>query len=90
MSSFAGRTKTAYPDPEPDEPNATTRLSPVKWSKVVSSAPIEGAKKYRYGVYRPQERCRMLNLTDEFCAVCEDAIRRVLAPFRGRRRAVRS
>lgn len=52
---------------------------------------FEGARYYRCGLYRPAYDCRMNHLGVSFCAVCQETIRRVLAPFRprpGRRRAV--
>jgi len=52
---------------------------------------FEGAGYYRCGVFRPQYNCRMRALGSPFCAVCQETIRRVLAPFLlPRRRPVRS
>ena len=51
---------------------------------------FEGARYFKCGIYRPAHNCRMRNLGAPFCAVCQDAIRATLAPFkpRGKRRAV--
>ena len=43
---------------------------------------FEGARYYGCGLFRPQYSCRMRNVTDEFCVVCQSTIRRVLAPFK--------
>ena len=42
---------------------------------------FEGAHYYHCGAYRPQFNCRMRALGFPFCAVCQDRIRAVLAPF---------
>lgn len=65
-----------------------TQPSPVATTAVGA---FEGAGYYRCGVYRPQYNCRMRSLGFPFCAVCQQTIRRVLAPFiQSRRRPVRS
>lgn len=43
---------------------------------------FEGARYYRCGLYRPEFDCRMRFLRFPFCGVCQDTIRKVLAPFR--------
>ena len=51
---------------------------------------FEGARYFRCGLFRPEFNCRMRELGNPFCAVCQDTIRRVLAPFvPTRRRPVR-
>lgn len=52
---------------------------------------FEGARYLRCGMFRPAFDCRMRELGHTFCAVCQDTIRRVLAPFLppSRRRAAR-
>ncbi|HET7436923.1 MAG TPA: M64 family metallopeptidase [Thermoanaerobaculia bacterium] len=45
----------------------------------------EGAKYLRCGLYRPQYDCRMRTLGQPFCAICQQAIRRVFSPFMKRR-----
>jgi IgA peptidase M64 len=44
---------------------------------------FEGAGHSGCGVFRPAASCRMRTLNDRFCPVCERAIRRTLAVFRG-------
>lgn len=72
----------------PDCGDCDTRESPYPPGTVGA---FEGAKYYRCGLFRPSYDCRMRNLGVPFCAVCQDAIRTVLAPFvpKGRRRGVR-
>lgn len=48
---------------------------------------FEGARYFKCGIYRPAYNCRMRTIGVPFCAVCQDAIRATLAPFRpGRKR----
>jgi IgA Peptidase M64 len=42
---------------------------------------FEGAHLYHCGAYRPQFNCRMRQLGQPFCAVCQRQIRRTLAPY---------
>jgi IgA peptidase M64 len=42
---------------------------------------FEGAHYYHCGAFRPSFDCRMRALGFPFCAVCQDVIRRTLAPF---------
>lgn len=52
---------------------------------------FEGAGYHRCGLYRPEYSCRMRALGYPFCAVCQEQIKKVLAPYKpqpGRRRAV--
>jgi hypothetical protein len=42
---------------------------------------FEGAHYYHCGAYRPSFHCRMRALNFPFCGVCQDVIRRTLAPF---------
>lgn len=46
----------------------------------------EGGRNFRCGIYRAQYDCIMRNLRAPFCVVCQDAIRRVLAPFLPKKR----
>lgn len=74
-------------NPDPNECNP--HPSPVPDGTVGA---FEGARYFRRGMYRPAYRCMMRVLSDPFCAVCRDTIRRVLAPYvpkPGRRRSVR-
>jgi hypothetical protein len=45
---------------------------------------FEGAHYYHGGAWRPQYNCKMRALGYDFCAVCQQQIRHVLAPFRPR------
>lgn len=52
---------------------------------------FEGARYFKCGLYRPSFDCVMGLTGRTFCAVCQDAIRRTLTPFRRKkRRSVRS
>jgi hypothetical protein len=42
---------------------------------------FEGANRYHCGAFRPEFDCKMRNLGIPFCAVCQERIRTVLAPF---------
>lgn len=42
---------------------------------------FEGADKYHCGAFRPQYRCMMRDTGDDFCVVCEDTIRTVMAEY---------
>ena len=42
---------------------------------------FEGADYYHCGVYRPEFTCRMRNLNDPFCGVCQQVIVKKLTPF---------
>lgn len=41
----------------------------------------EGGKYYHCGIYRPEFNCMMRQLSADFCAVCQRAIRTTLEPF---------
>jgi hypothetical protein len=62
----------------PDCSQCDPRPSPVPESTVGA---FEGAHYYHCGAYRPQFSCRMRALGFPYCAVCQRAIRRTLAPF---------
>jgi len=68
----------------PLSPNLS--LSPGEdWGGLVSGA-IEGGGRHAYGVYRPTNRCRMLDdsvVDVEFCPVCSAAIDLILTSRRG-------
>lgn len=42
---------------------------------------FEGADYYHCGVYRPEFNCRMRNLNNPFCGVCQQVIVKKLTPF---------
>ena len=42
---------------------------------------LEGAKGHECNIYRPSAGCRMRDVGDDFCAVCQDHIRAKLAKF---------
>lgn len=42
---------------------------------------LEGAKGYECNIYRPSASCKMREVGDDFCAVCQDHIRAKLATF---------
>jgi hypothetical protein len=42
---------------------------------------FEGANRYHCDSFRPEFDCKMRNLGIPFCAVCQERIRTVLAPF---------
>jgi hypothetical protein len=42
---------------------------------------FEGARYYHCGLYRPEFNCIMRQLSADFCAVCQRAIRNTLTPF---------
>ena len=42
---------------------------------------FEGARYFHCGLYRPEFICRMRALGNPFCGVCQDVIRRHLAPY---------
>jgi hypothetical protein len=42
---------------------------------------FDGAKYFHSGAFRPEFSCRMRVLGQPFCRVCQDVIRRTLAPF---------
>ncbi|HKP45959.1 MAG TPA: M64 family metallopeptidase, partial [Pyrinomonadaceae bacterium] len=42
---------------------------------------FEGADYYHCGVWRPEFNCRMRNLSQPFCGVCQQAIVKKLTPF---------
>jgi len=81
---------------QPNVSNASTRTG-VKWADMVASTtPVptipgsvptgtvgvfEGAKYYDFGLYRPEEFCKMRDTVFPFCAVCSAAIIRALLPW---------
>lgn len=73
-----------YPtDTEPWEPNITARGDePVKWQPLIDAGAatlVEGAGYRPRGLYRPAHDCRMRsNTAPEFCAVCRQAIERMI------------
>jgi hypothetical protein len=72
----------------PDCADCDTRVSPFPPGTIGT---FEGARYFRCGLFRPSYDCRMRNLGVPFCAVCQDVIRTVLAPFvhKVRKRGVR-
>ena len=59
-------------------------LSPDEdWGGLVEGA-VEGGGRFAYGVYRPTNRCLMLDSEAEFCPVCSAAIDDVITARRGR------
>jgi hypothetical protein len=62
----------------PDCTRCDRRRSPVPAGTV---GLFEGAHQFRCGAFRPEFDCKMRNLGLPFCAVCQERIRRVLAPY---------
>jgi IgA Peptidase M64 len=68
-------------------PTTATPNCAVCDPRVVSPVPagtigaFEGARYFHCGAYRPEFDCRMRVLGKPFCGVCQDVIRRHLAPF---------
>jgi IgA peptidase M64 len=62
----------------PDCTRCDRRPSPVPAGTV---GLFEGAHTFRCGVFRPEFDCKMRTLGEPFCAVCQERIRTVLAPF---------
>lgn len=62
----------------PDCTQCNNGASPVPAATVGA---FEGAGYYHCGLYRGQYACRMRALNNPYCAVCQDVIRRTLAPF---------
>ncbi|WP_051480577.1 M64 family metallopeptidase [Cellulomonas sp. KRMCY2] len=70
---------TALPtQPNPDCTTENAAASPVPAGTV---GLFEGGVRAHCGLYHPEFDCRMRHLGQEFCVVCQDAIRRRLAPF---------
>lgn len=69
--------------PNPDPNDCNPQPSPVPDGTVGA---FEGARYFRRGMYRPAFRCFMRELSDPFCDVCQNTIRRVLAPYRPKKR----
>jgi hypothetical protein len=69
--------------PMPTTSNPTCGQCDLRPSPVASGVvgAFEGAHYYHCGVYRPAFDCRMRTLGVPFCAVCQDVIKRTLAPF---------
>jgi hypothetical protein len=65
---------------------ATTTLLPTTPGSVPTGTVgmFESAKYYDFGLFRPQQTCRMKVQTDSFCAVCCAAITQALAPSASR------
>lgn len=42
---------------------------------------LEGAKGYECNIYRPSDACKMRDVSDDFCVICQDHIRAKLATF---------
>ncbi len=70
-----------YTGNEPVEPNVTTSSSGAKWAHWHGTGGVgafEGARYYRYGMWRPRSNCLMRDLGNPLCAVCQEQITRVL------------
>jgi hypothetical protein len=70
------------PLPTTTNPNPA-RCDPRQESPVLlgTVGAFEGARYFHSGAFRPEFNCRMRVLGDPFCRVCQDIIRRTLAPF---------
>lgn len=75
-------------------PNVANQLSRLPWADLVNTAELpthpasapagtigafEGARWCTHGMYRPQARCMMNQVTDNFCQVCARTIARFFA-----------
>ena len=72
-----------FSDTEPWEPNLTTHTeTPVKWQSLIDQGRAglyEGGGYLTHGVWRGAENCRMkTNEEREFCAVCQQALIRLI------------
>jgi hypothetical protein len=74
--------------PVPTTTNANCAVCDPQGNPVAATAvgAFEGAHYYHCGAWRPQFNCKMRALGFDWCAVCRDRIRDVLAPFRRRMR----
>lgn len=79
-----------YPDTEEPNTTRTTNLAQIKWNAwiipgtQIPTAPygphadrvglFEGAHYHATGWYRPRVNCRMRELTEPFCEVCQEAL----------------
>ena len=67
---------TTYTGSEPGQKNVTKDpTGHVKWSKWVGSngvSAFEGAKYYRYGLFRPRSNCLMRTLNSDMCPICQE------------------
>ena len=69
-----------YTGAEPGQVNVTTASSGQKWSHwwgTDSISAFEGARYYRYGLYRPRNNCMMRSLGVTMCAVCREQVSKV-------------
>lgn len=55
-----------------------TQVSPMPVGTVGT---FEGARYFHCGIYQPEFNCKMRNLGQPFCAVCDRVIRQKLTPF---------
>lgn len=67
--------------PIPTRVNAICRRGPTGPVAAGVIGALEGAKGYECRIFRPSADCKMRDLADDFCAVCQDHIRRKLTPF---------
>jgi hypothetical protein len=67
---------TTYTGSEPGQKNVTKDpTGQVKWAKWIGFngvSAFEGAKYYRYGLYRPKSNCIMRTLNSNMCPVCKE------------------
>ena len=79
-----------YPDTEEPNTTRTTNLAQIKWNVWITSGTqiptspygphadrlglFEGAHYHTTGWYRPRVNCRMRELTQPFCEVCQEAL----------------
>jgi hypothetical protein len=75
VGAATGLPTTATPNCAFCDPRVT---SPVPAGTIGA---FEGARYFHCGAYRPEFNCRMRVLGQPFCGVCQDVIRRSLAPF---------
>lgn len=57
------------------------RSGPTASGTVGLYGAFEGAKRHTCGIFRPSSTCKMRNVTDDFCQVCQDHISAKLAPY---------
>ena len=86
-----------YGIPDEPNVTTTNGRTGLKWGNLVAAAtPVptpagsvpagtvglfESAKYYAFGLFRPEETCKMRNTGASFCAVCRAAIIQALAPW---------
>jgi hypothetical protein len=80
-ASLVGASTTLPTMPNPDCTQCNRGASPVPAGTV---GLFEGADYYHCGAYRGEYECRMRDIGPEFCAVCQQVIRKTMDPFMNR------